>query len=134
MVVPDYLYEQELQDPSGASLLALGLSVVSLSPLEVQLAQDISNSRLTLSTADSFALACASRPDHLLLAGDGPLRAEAKARGIQCNGLLWLMDQMLNPGQITKAVLHEGLSKIFRDARCRLPKSEVEKRLKTWAS
>ncbi|SRR5260221_8133353 len=134
MVVPDLLYETELKGSNGAYLMQLGLAVTELNADEVQLAQEILNHRRALSPEDCFALACAHRPDHSLLAGDGPLRAEASARKVACNGLLWLLDQMLASGKVSAAVLCEGLTKISNDRRCRLPKAELEKRLKTWCN
>ncbi|SRR5712691_6026665 len=132
MVVPDLLYENELKDSNGPYLMQLGLAVTELTSDEVQLAQEVLSLRPALSPEDCFALACATRPDHTLLAGDGPLRTEAAARRITCRGLLWLLDQMLESNRITKEVLYEGLTKISQDRRCRLPKAEVEKRLKGW--
>jgi hypothetical protein len=132
LVVPDLLYEVELKDPNGSYLIELGLAVIELTPDEVQLAQDVQNSRRALSTADCFALACASRPQHTLLAGDGSLRAEATARNIHCSGVFWLLDQMAASGKITQSVLCQGLLKISQHPRCRLPKGEIEKRRKTW--
>src|SRR5712691_13120784 len=70
MVVPDLLFENELKDSNGAYLVKLGLTVVELSPDEVQLAQDLQALRPALSLADCFALACSTRDDHALLAGD----------------------------------------------------------------
>jgi hypothetical protein len=132
LVVPDLLYEAELREPNGPYLIELGLSVTELTPDELQLAQNVQNTRQALSPADCFALACASRPNHILLAGDGPLRAEAGARNIGCSGLLWFLDQMLQSGKVTEAVLCEGLTRLSQHRRCRLPKAEVEKRRKLW--
>ena len=133
MVVPDLLYENELKASNGPALLNLGLTVVELTPAEVELAQDVLALRPALSLEDCFALAAATRPDHILLAGDGALRSEATARRIQCNGLLWLLDQMLASDRVTSLALHEGLTKLSRHPRCRLPKAEVEKRIKNWS-
>jgi hypothetical protein len=132
LVVPDLLYENELKDWNGPYLVQLGLSITVLTSDEVQLAQEVLNLRSALSPVDCFALACATRPNHTLLAGDGALRAEALARKLTCSGLLWLLDQMLASAKVSTQVLCEGLTKICQDRRCRLPKSEVERRLKDW--
>lgn len=78
MIVPDMLYQQELEKENGAYLRALGLGVVSLSPREVELAQEIKRGRVGLSWPDCFALSCAHRADHILVSGDKTLRSEAK--------------------------------------------------------
>lgn len=134
MVVPDLLFENELRDGNGAYLMQLGLGVTALNPNELQQAQDIQDLRPALSLEDCFALICASRPDHSLLAGDGPLRRECAGRDIVCRGVLWLLDQMCANGKATKMVLCEGLTKIANDARCRLPKNEVQARLQLWCT
>jgi hypothetical protein len=133
MIVPELLYERELASNNGPMLRALGLGVVDLTPDELEYAQKVRTQRPGLSLADCFALSCARRANHALLAGDGLLRSEAMAR--QCNvyGLLWVLDQMHASGQVGAQVLHEGLSKIWNHPRRRLPKAEVEVRLTTWA-
>lgn len=131
MVVPDLLYENELEDYNGPYLKRLGLGVAALTPDEVAAAQELQSTRPALSLEDCFALICATRDDHCLLAGDGPLRKEAASREIACRGLLWLLDHMLECGQ-PKSLLCEGLTKIAQHPRCRLPRGEVESRLTAW--
>jgi hypothetical protein len=132
MVVPDLLYENELRDSTGPYLQRLGLGVTVLSPDEVAAAQDLQNSRPVLSLEDCFALICAGRADHALLAGDGHLRKEALARNVTCRGVLWLLDEMLRSGKATRTLLCDALTKIAQHHRCRLPRTEVELRLNSW--
>lgn len=132
MVVPDMLYERELEPYNGAYYRTLGLQVVSLQPDEVSFAQQVKNDRKPLSLPDCFALACARRQDHALLTGDGSLRTAARDYGVQMYGLLWLLDGLAESGAATYATLHEGLTKISQGQRCRLPKAEIQKRLKAW--
>ena len=49
MVVPDILYERELENQTGPYLRTLGLGVLSLTPDEVALAQQIRSERRALS-------------------------------------------------------------------------------------
>ena len=49
MVVPDLLYQRELESTNGAYLRTLGLNVVELTPDELSLAQKIRMQRLALS-------------------------------------------------------------------------------------
>jgi len=134
MVVPDFLFENELRDHNGKYYQELGLAVVELTPDEVQLAQTIFLERPALSLEDSFALSCAHRPDHTLLAGDGTLRKEAARRNIDCRGVLWLLDQMLEIRQVSSLRLCEGLTRISQHPRCRLPKHEMQVRIEKWCA
>jgi hypothetical protein len=133
LVVPDYLYVVELASENGPLLLELGLNVVELTSEEVEFAQTTQIANPVLTMADCFALSCARRPEHVLLTGDKALRIEAKEQNMNCYGLLWLLDQMEASKSITLASLVEGLEKISVHPRCRLPKIEVEARLKRWS-
>ena len=134
LVVPDLLYERELEKDIGPYLRQLGLGVVTLTAAEVQVAQKVRTERPGLSLPDCFALSCASRPDHSLVTGDGLLRKEAGKRLGSVYGLLWLLDQIEASGKTTHEVLREGLSKISDHPRTRLPKDEVLRRLSAWTS
>ncbi len=132
MVVPDLLYERELEPENGPLLRALGLGVLSLTPHEVAFAQQVRNERSTLSLPDCFALSCAKRADHVLVTGDRALRIEATARLGRVLGLLWILDQMAASGSVDVSLLHEGLTRIYAHPRCRLPGAEVRRRLEEW--
>ena len=131
-VVPDLLYVRELEDSIGPHLCTLGLQVVELHPNEVQFAQDVRRLRHQLSLPDVFALSCARRPQHRLLAGDGALRAEAITHKVIVHGLLWVLDQAAEQRTVATWTLCEGLTRIAQHPRCRLPRDEVRKRLKLW--
>lgn len=118
---------------TNAYFRALGLQVVALQLGEVSFAQCIKNERKPVSLADCFALSCACRPDHVLLTSDGPLRTAAKDDGMEMYGLLWLLDGLAESGVAAHPALHEGLTKIAQGPRCRLPKAEIQKRLRLWA-
>jgi hypothetical protein len=134
MVVPDLLYERELEPENGALLRKLGLGVVSLTPEEVALAQRLRTERKALSLPDCFALSCATRADQALVTGDKILRTEAMARLGNVYGLLWMLDQMAASGSVPTTLLYEGLARISAHPRCRLPQSEVRSRLNDWVS
>lgn len=131
MIVPDLLYERELLSENGPYLRSLGLGVVELSPDEVSFAQKVKRDRPALSLADCFALTCAQRANHVLLSGDKVLREEARMRNGVVYGVLWLLDQM-HATNTAPALLFDGLIKIYAHPRCRLPKDEVQIRLKLW--
>ncbi len=72
------------------------------------------------------------RPNHVLLSGDKALRNEAKNRGCQVYGVLWLLDQMAASGAVDTSTLFTGLSAIIAHSRTRLPTTEVNARLQAW--
>ena len=133
MVVPDLLYERELAPENGALLRKLGLGVVSLTPEEVAVAQQLRNERKALSLPDCFALSLATRADHALVTGDKILRNEAAARLGTVYGLLWMLDQMEASGRVARSLLYEGLVRISAHPRCRLPHAEVRARQTGWS-
>jgi len=132
MVVPDLLYEKELANENGPWLRQLGLGIVSLAPEELSLAQEVHNTRRTLSLPDCFALSCATRDGYELVTNDKALRSEAQARLGKVFGLFWIMDQMAASGRVPTAVLFDGLTRIAGHARCRLPVTEIKSRLNAW--
>lgn len=132
MVVPDLLYERELEPYNGPYLRALGLGVVALRPDELEFAQQLRQSQPGLSLPDCFALSCARRQDHALVSGDKLLREEAQSLLCTVYGLLWILDQIEASGKISVSMLHEGLIRIRNHPRCRLPKLEVADRLQRW--
>lgn len=133
MVVPDLLYERELESDNGPLLRKLGLGVVSLTPEEVRFAQQLRTERKALSLPDCFALSCAMRANHALVTGDKILRTEAVVRLGKVYGLLWILDEMAVSGSVDTTVLYEGLARISSHPRCRLPHVEVRARLTAWA-
>ena len=133
MVVPDLLYERELEPENGPLLRELGLGVVALNPDEVVFAQRLRTLSPGLSLPDCFALSCARRQNHALVSGDKLLRTEALAHHCAVFGLLWILDQMEATGNIGPSTLHESLSRIWNHPRRRLPKNEVMERLQRWA-
>jgi hypothetical protein len=133
MVVPDLLYQNEIEDENGPYLRKLGLGVVSLSPDEVELAQTIKQQRPALSLPDCFALSCALRQNHVLVTEDRKLHNEAATRKAKVCGLFWILDQMEACGKFSLSTLHEGLSIMSAYPRCPLRKDEVKIRLTRWA-
>jgi hypothetical protein len=132
MVVPDLLYERELEPENGPFLRKLGLGVVALSPEEVTNAQRLKAERKNLSLPDCFALSCATRADHVLVTGDAGLRNEAITRLGKVYGLLWMLDRMAESKIVSSAQLYDGLSRIAAHPRCRLPRADVQVRLSAW--
>ena len=86
-----------------------------------------------LSLPDCFALELARTRAWILLSGDAALRRSAAEEGVECHGLLWLLDQIQDAATASIQELHEGLITISRHPRCRLPKTAVRRRLAHYA-
>ena len=132
--VPDLLYERELKDHGGPELIRLGLRVEELDGDEVSIALSYLRRRRSLSLPDSFALALAKTNAWTLLSGDRELRELAEEEGIACHGVLWLLDRIFEHRVIDRSDLCAGLDKIAAHPRCRLPRSEVRKRLLSYSA
>lgn len=130
--VPDLMYEREIKTWTGPDLVAMGLKVLPLAPDGVALAQDYRARDPRLSLPDAFALALAKSGPHMLLAGDGALRALADAEGVEQHGVLWVLDQFEEGGVLEAAQLLDGITAIASHPRCRLPKDEVKVRLASY--
>ena len=127
--VPDLLYERELREHGGPGFVRLGLRVEELDGDGVSLALSYLSKRRSLSLPDSFALALAKTNAWTLLSGDRELRELAEEVEVRCHGVLWLLDQMFEQRVIDLEDLRAGLGRIAAHPRCRLPKSEIRKRL-----
>ena len=127
--VPDLLYARELAGPLGEQLMALGLRVEVLTPAELSQATIVRRQNARLSTPDTFAFAIVQSRQWTLLTGDGGLRELAQAERIDMHGVLWLFNQLADGNHVARDRLHQGLNTIFAHPRCRLPASEVRRRL-----
>jgi len=133
IAVPDFLYDTELRDYNGPALIAQGLQIIHLDATEMTSAQDLFNERRDrLSLPDCSAFVCGQRAHHQLLTGDRALREHAEAAGMTPHGVLWLLDRLHNTGSVAPNVLHDGLAAMAVHRRSRLPRNEVEARLRLW--
>lgn len=130
--VPDLMYHNELKDYSDKDLIGLGLSVRELDEKGVSLAVKYRLQKPNLSVPDSFALSLAHGQNWTLLSGDRVLRQFAESNAVECRGLLWLLDEILAANTATMRELYDGLVNISRDSRCRLPNSEIQRRLDSY--
>ena len=131
-VVPDLLYERELRPYGGVRLLDRGLQVAELDGEGVVSALSFRRQRPSLSLADTFALALATKNRWVLLTGDRVLRNLAASEGVVCHGLLWLLDLMSDTAAIDRQTLYSSLKAISSHPWCRLPREGVSRRLVTW--
>lgn len=127
--VPDVLYERELKDYGGDDLIELGLEIVEADETISAAAVAYLRQEIELSAPDSFALALANTQDWCLLAGDGALRKLATAQGVECHGVLWVLDELQTQKVAAPDKLLDGLTVISNHPRCRLPKAEIRRRI-----
>ncbi|MBK9577037.1 MAG: hypothetical protein IPO40_08185 [Fibrobacteres bacterium] len=85
-----------------------------------------------LSLQDTSALYLARKLHAPLLTGDGALRKAAERDGIDCRGLLWIMDRLLEAGEASDFLAECLEAALVQGAR--LPLDECEKRLVKWRS
>lgn len=127
--VPDLLYGRELAGELGDRLVQLGLRIEELTPVELRRATTVNRLHSRLSVPDTFAFAIAESRGWGLLTGDGTLRELAIAEQIDMHGVLWLFDQLADGNFVAIDRLHGGLSMLSAHPRCRLPTSELRRRL-----
>ena len=94
IAVPDTLYANELQPFGGPALLDLGLRVEALDGSETSAGLALRRARPGLSVAAAFGLVLAEARGWTILSVDELVHAEATSRGIECCGLLWLLDEL----------------------------------------
>lgn len=132
--VPDVLYDLELKDWAGPNLIAAGLKVLVLDGDGVALVQRYRGHDPRLSLPDAFALALAKTENHILLAGDASLRKLAEIEEVEVHGVLWVIDALDGHKVLSGVELLQGLRLIAEHPRCRLPKGEIQQRLKRYAA
>ncbi len=133
LAVPDLLYERELKGYGGDELIRLGLIIEELDGDGITGALAYRRQVPALSVPDSFALALAQTREWVLLTGDGALRQLATDEGVECHGVLWVLDQIHRAAVATAQELHNGLTAISGHSRCRLPRPEIRRRLTLYA-
>lgn len=131
--VPDLLFERELAGEFGDRLLQLGLRIEELTSVELRRATAVNRQYAQLSVPDTFAFAIAESRRWGLLTGDGTLRGLAITEQVDMHGVLWLFDQLADGNHVDFDRLHSGLGRLFAHPRCRLPATEVRRRLARFA-
>lgn len=129
--VPDLLFERELRDWEGLALEGR-LTILPLDGGGVELAAGYRRADTRLSLPDAFALALAKlgRP-HAAGRRCQPC-ALAETERVECHSVLWVLDGIARCELAPLAALHAALAAILAHPRCRLPRSEIKKRLDAW--
>jgi predicted PilT family ATPase len=121
----------EIEKEKGINLDPyLGLiSCQGYSASEITEAAELVGQHAGLSLQDILAYLLAKRIDAILITGDKGLRRLAETSGIECHGTLWVLDALVT----ARAAACESLKLILLE-NTRLPRDEVEKRLRSWCS
>ena len=84
-----------------------------------------------LSIADCSCLFHARTLSAKLLTGDAALRRTAQQEQISVHGILWIFDELVRQGCLSKGHAYDKLRELMRK-NSRLPAKECKKRLKRW--
>ena len=131
-VVPDQLFERELAPYDGADLVARGLRVEELTGEEVAAAAVLRRAHWALSLPDAYAFSLSRARGWTLLTGDGLLRTLARQARLPMHGVLWLFDELEAHRVCRDSELYDGLLALSRHPRCRLPRAEINTRLRRY--
>lgn len=125
----------EVHQPEQARVLSTmiqagSLTVHALPPARLTMVGKMALD-LRVSLADASAIALAEELSAMLLSGDGRVRKEAKQRGIEIRGLLWVLDVMvarsvLSPGNAAERLTRAVAAGSF------LPSHDRNERLQRW--
>jgi predicted nucleic acid-binding protein len=125
----------ELLSPVGLAndLLSRGLIAANLSEEEFEFADSYGTKYLRLSVYDRTALSIAKKRGITLLTGDKALREAAKFEGVAVIGTLGILDQLYKSHYIDVSEYKYCLQELKRQNgnRVRLPKAEIDSRLKS---
>ena len=121
----------ELKDFDHQHLLARGLVVETLDELATAALFPLMQAHNNSSLADLSCYQLAQQTGHALLTGDGRLRKQAKADGLQVHGALWLLDQMVVHQIIEPKNAATSLQSML-DSGAWLPMDDCQKRLTLW--
>jgi len=126
----DFVLE-ELKVADREKLRALGLLVEQMDGASIPRLYDLMAAHNNSSLADVSCYQLAQETGRPLLTGDGRLRRQAAADGIEVYGALWLLDCLVEHAVIAPGRAAECLeSMLARNAR--LPHTECQRRLQQW--
>lgn len=127
------LLENEAEKGLCLGGLLLRFSAESYTSSEMAEAFKLGEMHRGVKMEDILAFLLARRTGAILVTGDKSLRKLAESSGVECHGIIWILDELVATGTITRKQGYDSLQLIMRE-NARLPKDEVEKRLKSWRS
>ena len=130
LLLPDAI-AHECVTPTLEELKNAGATLISLSAEHVALVETYSTKYRGPSIADLFALSYSKTEGRTLLTGDKKLREAATKEKVPVHGDLWILDELISEGLLTKADAIVAL-KNMRENGARLPADECQKRIRRW--
>ncbi|MFA7165006.1 MAG: PIN domain-containing protein [Desulfoplanes sp.] len=130
--MPDMLYHDELGD-TYAHFLKHGLHLLELSAQSILFTMELDQKYKRPSRYDCLTLALAVQENCPLLTGDQALRKAAEETNITVHGMIWLVEKMIEHGQLTSATARQAYQKM-KQAGSRLPWEEAFGRLDAFDS
>jgi hypothetical protein len=128
---PDILLAELQHEPTGATLIALGVRPAELSGDQLHEVTGLSQIYNRPSTNDLAALVLARTLHATLVTGDRHLREAAEQEAVTVHGTLWLLDTLDEFGITTRTNLALALQRML-GANRRLPQAESQHRLRLW--
>jgi predicted nucleic acid-binding protein len=126
-VTSDILFQEELEGFEH-DLLALGLRLVEVNSVYMSKAFELKERYSGPSRNDCMLLSLAMQENCPLLTGDHALRKAAQAEDVDVMGTIWLVQQMILHGIISKADAQIAFERM-RELGSRLPWARVEEML-----
>lgn len=123
----------ELEDFDVEAMRELGLLVLAIDEVAMGHLGELIAEHNNSSLADVSCYHLAKENNFPLLTGDGQLRKQAMRDGLTVHGALWLLDQLIGEGLISKPQAYGALTFMLK-AKARLPKEECEYRLHSWGA
>lgn len=124
--------ENEVLSPAGlvSDLTRLGLVGVEIDTEEFFYTYELAEKYKRLSVYDRVALAIAKKRNIMLLTGDNALRKAAIQEDVSVMGTIGLLDRLYEEGRIKRREYEKCLRDFLKHPERRLPKNELEDRLK----
>jgi hypothetical protein len=127
---PDFIV-QELRYPSGNELVAKGMHEEHFSGDEVVEIVELGAQYPKPGRRDLSAIVLAKRLECMVLTGDGALRKAAEKESVEVHGILWLLQSMVELGQIEPRRAADAVDQIIKSGG-RLPRSISRRYQKKW--
>lgn len=108
------------------------LVIIASTSAEILEISTLLSDNRSLSFQDCSALYFALKLKTLLLTGDKRLKNQAISKKLDVKGILFIFDQLVEQRILSKSEAFEYLKKL-QEVNQRLPKSEIESRLKSWS-
>ncbi len=124
------LYEEQ-QERIQPHITTGCFTIISITDPALQEITTLNSEESRLSLQDCSALYFALENNYILLTGDKKMRTVANKKMIECYGIFWLFDQLVEGAIINKKEALHFLD-LLKQVNRRLPADEIEKRINSW--